>query len=43
VPYFVHAYRGLIEALGLLFCRKLFVTVLPPDEPTSIVFHAAWV
>jgi hypothetical protein len=43
IPYFVNGYRGLIEALGILFCRKLFVTVLPPANATSIVFRGAWV
>jgi hypothetical protein len=43
IPYFVNSYRGLIEALGTLFCRKLFITVLPRVDPNSIVFRGAWV
>jgi hypothetical protein len=43
IPYFVNGYRALIEALGILFCRKLFVTVLPRANETSIVFRGAWV
>jgi hypothetical protein len=43
IPYFVNSYRGLIEALGFLFCRKLFVTVLPRANATTIVFRGSWV
>jgi hypothetical protein len=39
----VNSYRGLIEALGVLFCRKLVVTALPRIDATSIVFRGAWV
>jgi hypothetical protein len=44
IPYFVNAYRVLIEALGVpFFCQKLYVTVVPRGVPSSVAFRGSWV
>jgi hypothetical protein len=44
IPYFVNAYRVLIETLGVpFFCKKLYVTTVPRGAPGSVGFRASWV
>jgi hypothetical protein len=45
IPYFVNAYRVLIEALGVpFFCQKLYVTTVSSrDAQSSVAYRASWV
>ena len=43
IPYFVNAYRGVIQKGGELFATRAFVTALPKyASPTSLAFRIAW-
>jgi hypothetical protein len=43
IPYFVNAYRGVIQAGGQLFGSRAFVTTLAKHaSPTSVAFRIAW-
>jgi hypothetical protein len=45
IPYFVNAYRVLIETLGVpFFCQKLYVTtVASRGVPGSVAYRGSWV
>ena len=43
VPYFVNAYRGVIQAGGALFMTRAYASALPAyASPTSLAFRIAW-
>ncbi len=43
IPYFVSAYRVLIEGIGAVFCHKLFISIVGRGTPNAIAFRGSWV